>query len=93
MKRFARACWSRFASTRRTPSERFLAPCALLDFANAIAPKTPEADARRRRALTVRERDREEVREHFRRLIAAERRAAADRGADLWLKWNETSGN
>lgn len=62
----------------RTPTERFLALCALLDFANAIAPRTPEADARRHRALAARERDREEMREHFRRLIAAQRGAAAD---------------
>jgi hypothetical protein len=69
----------------RTPTERFLALCALLDFANAIAPKTPAAEARRRRALAARALDREEMREHFRRLIAAQRRAVADgaRDADL----------
>jgi hypothetical protein len=57
----------------RTPTERFLALCELLDAACAMAPKDPEARQRRLRALAERQRDRERLREHFRRLIARQR--------------------
>ena len=54
----------------RTPTQRFLALCELLDVARAMAPRTPEARERRRRALAAREREREELRAFCRRHIA-----------------------
>jgi hypothetical protein len=64
----------------RTPTQRFLALCELLDVARAMAPRGPEARARRLRAMAAREREREVLREYFRRLIAG-RRADADQDA------------
>ncbi|HWL92787.1 MAG TPA: hypothetical protein VNT79_04570 [Phycisphaerae bacterium] len=55
----------------RTPTERFLALCDLLDAARAMAPRGPEARERRRRALLARQQDRENLREFCRRLVAA----------------------
>jgi hypothetical protein len=57
----------------RTPTQRFLAMCDLLDAARAMAPKDAEARQRRLRARAVRERDREQFRAELRRLIAAQR--------------------
>lgn len=57
----------------RTPTQRFLAMCDLLDVARAMAPKGPEARQRRLRARALRERDREQLRAELRRLIAAQR--------------------
>jgi hypothetical protein len=57
----------------RTPIERLLALCELLDAARAMAPRTPEAKEARRRALASREREREELRAFCRRHIALER--------------------
>jgi hypothetical protein len=57
----------------RTPTERFQALCDLLDAARALAPNTPEARRRRTLALAHRQREREKLREHFRRLIAQQR--------------------
>jgi hypothetical protein len=57
----------------RTPTQRFKALCDLLDVARAMAPKGPEARERRRRALALRERDREQFRAQLRRLIAGQR--------------------
>lgn len=63
----------------RTPTERFLALCDLLDTVRAMAPMDPEAIARRRRALAAhereRERDREKLRAFFRRCLAKRRSA------------------
>jgi len=55
----------------RTPTERFLALCELLDTVRAMAPTGPEARERRLRVRAVREREREKLRAHFRRIIAA----------------------
>jgi hypothetical protein len=60
----------------RTPSERFVALCELLDEVRAMAPRGPEADEQRRRANTVRELEREQGRERIRKLIAAKRTEA-----------------
>ena len=58
----------------RTPTERFLALCDLLDAARAMAPTGPEADQRRLRALERRQREREQLRATFRAIIAGERK-------------------
>jgi hypothetical protein len=55
----------------RTPTERFLALCDLLDAARAMAPTGPEAEARRHRALERRQREREQLRATFRAILAA----------------------
>ena len=57
----------------RTPTQRFQALMDLLDAARAMAPKTPEARERRRKALEAREREKEKLREFLRRHIAAGR--------------------
>ena len=62
----------------RTPTQRMQALCDLLDAARAMAPKDPEARARRLRAQALREQNREQLREHLRRLIAAQRANASD---------------
>lgn len=54
----------------RTPTERFLALCELLDAARAMAPMDPAAIERRRRALAGRQCDRERLREFLRECIA-----------------------
>ena len=46
----------------RTPSERMAALCELLDAARELAPRDPEAQARRVRADAVRQHDREQWR-------------------------------
>jgi len=56
---------------RRTPTERMLALCELLDSARALAPTHPEARHLRLRALAARQREREQVRADFRRFLAA----------------------
>ena len=58
----------------RTPDERMQALFDLLDTARAMAPTDPEAIQRRHRALRTRQENRERLREHFRRLIAAAQR-------------------
>jgi hypothetical protein len=63
----------------RTPSQRFVALCELLDSARAMAPKGPEAQEQRRRAAAARELERERWREQCRQIIAAQR---ADAGTD-----------
>ena len=63
----------------RTPTERFLALCDLLDAVRAMAPKDPEAIERRRRALAARERDREHLRAFCKRCLA-QRRPDAPKG-------------
>jgi hypothetical protein len=60
----------------RTPTERFLALCDLLDAARALAPTGPEARERRLRAKAVRDLEREQWRAECRRLAAAERAGA-----------------
>jgi hypothetical protein len=62
----------------RTPTERFLAMCELIDAIRAMAPKDAAAQERRRRVAAARERDRERMREHFRRLAAAHRANDSD---------------
>jgi hypothetical protein len=62
---------------KRTPTERMLALCDLLDAARAMAPRDPEACERRRRALAAREREREKMRAHFQRLRATGRADAS----------------
>lgn len=57
----------------RTPSQRFVALCELLDAARAMAPLTPDAVERRRIAESARQQDRELWRERCRQFIAAER--------------------
>jgi hypothetical protein len=57
----------------RTPTERFLAMCDLLEAIRAMEPKGPEAEARRGRLQAQRQRERERMREYFRRLAQAER--------------------
>jgi hypothetical protein len=59
----------------RTPTERFQALCDLLDAAREMAPKDPEARERRRRALAVREQQKEQLRAFCRRHLAAQRNA------------------
>jgi len=56
----------------RTPTERFLALCDLLEAARAMAPNTPEARQRRLRLKAARQREREQFRVHCRRLLAAQ---------------------
>lgn len=55
----------------RTPTGRFLAFCALLDAARAVAPADPEARDRRKQALRIRHLEREQLREQHRRLYSA----------------------
>jgi len=62
---------------QRTPTERFLALCDLLDVARAMAPRGPEARERRLRALAVRNANRERWRVQLRQLIAAQRARAS----------------
>jgi hypothetical protein len=57
----------------RSPTERFLALCRLLDAARAMAPRDGEARERRRRALAARDHEREQWRAQCRRLVAARR--------------------
>jgi len=61
----------------RTPTERFLALCDLLDLAREMAPKDAESVARRRRAIAARERDREAWRARYRQFIAQWRQDAS----------------
>lgn len=56
----------------RTPTERMLALCDLLDTVRAMAPKGPEAQARRLRAAAARKRLREQSHAQWRRLLAAQ---------------------
>ena len=71
---FDRAVREQIAANRaRTPTERFLALCDLLDVVHAMAPRDPAAQERRRRALAAREREREQWRAEFRQFLAAQR--------------------
>jgi hypothetical protein len=54
----------------RTPTERFLALCDLLDAARAMAPMDPAARQRRLRAKSHSDYERERSRAEFRRLLA-----------------------
>lgn len=62
----------------RTPTERLLALCDLLDAARALAPDDPESRARRARVLAARNCEKERLRDEFRRIIAAQRADAAE---------------
>ena len=69
---FERSVREQIALNRaRTPTERFQALCDLLDTVRAMAPNDPEARQRRLRALAAREQEREQFRDHLKRLIAA----------------------
>ena len=57
----------------RSPTERMLALCELLDVARAMAPDNPEARARRLRAQVARKHDREQWHAECKRLLAAQR--------------------
>jgi hypothetical protein len=71
--RFERSIREQIALNRaRTPTQRFLALCDLLDAARAMAPRGPEARARRLRALAARQLERERWRAEIRRLAAAQ---------------------
>ena len=61
----------------RTPTERFLALCELLDTLREMAPRDPAACERRLRVQAARTREREQLRETFRQLIAGRRDDAA----------------
>jgi hypothetical protein len=58
---------------QRSPTERFLALCELLDFVHATAPSDPVAQERRRRVMRPRQRAREQWRAEYRRLAATHR--------------------
>ncbi len=66
-------------NSARSPTDRLTALCDLLDAVRAMAPRDPVACQRRRRALAARERNREQLRAHFRRILAT-RRADAEAG-------------
>ena len=57
----------------RTPTQRFVALCNLLDVARAMAPRDEASQERRRRALAVRQREREQWRERCRQILATGR--------------------
>ena len=61
----------------RTPTERFVALCDLLDFVRAASPQTPEARQARRRALARRQQEHEGLREFCRRHAAPQRANAS----------------
>lgn len=72
---FEQSILSQIALNRaRTPTQRFLAMCELLDAARAMAPADEAARERRRRAMMARQRDREEWHAQCRRFAAAQRR-------------------
>jgi hypothetical protein len=54
----------------RTPTERFLALCDLLEAARAMAPSDPAARERQRRVKAARDQERERWRAEVRRLFA-----------------------
>jgi hypothetical protein len=54
----------------RTPTQRFLAMCDLLDAARAMAPTDEASRQRRLRAKAAREREKEKWRAEYRRLAA-----------------------
>lgn len=57
----------------RTPTERFMAMCDLIDAALAMAPTDPAAVERRLRVKAARQEEKERWRAEFRRLFAANR--------------------
>jgi hypothetical protein len=57
----------------RTPTERFLALCDLLDAAREMAPNDAAARERRLRVKAARLQEREQWRAEYRRLFAANR--------------------
>jgi hypothetical protein len=71
---FARSIERQISLNRaRTPTERLNALCDLLDAVRAMAPRGEDARVHRCRAQAARERNREQLRAHFRQLIAAGR--------------------
>lgn len=62
----------------RTPTERLLALCDLLEAARALAPDDEAARERQRRLAEERARERERFVEFLRQHIAAQRTAAVD---------------
>jgi hypothetical protein len=72
--KFERSIFQQIALNRaRTPTERLVAMCEMLDAVRAMAPRTPAAAARRLRVLAAREQEREQFRAQCRRWAAAER--------------------
>ncbi|MFQ5411226.1 MAG: hypothetical protein ACE5EC_02975 [Phycisphaerae bacterium] len=61
----------------RSPTDRLIALCDLLDAARALAPRDPAACERRRRAQAARAQNQEEMRAHFRRILATQREDTA----------------
>jgi hypothetical protein len=57
----------------RTPTERMQALCDLLDAVRAMAPQDERSKERRKLAMRVRQREREEWHAECRRLFAAQR--------------------
>jgi hypothetical protein len=71
---FERSILQQIALNRaRTPTERLVAMCDMLDAVRAMAPRTPAAAERRLRALAIREQEREQFRAQCRRWAAAQR--------------------
>jgi hypothetical protein len=69
---FRRSVAQQIALNRlRTPTERFEALCDLLDVVRAMAPSSDDARERRRKALAIRQHEREQWREQCRRFAAA----------------------
>jgi len=71
---FRRSILQQIAVNRaRTPTQRLVAMCEMLDAVRAMAPRTPAAAARRLRALAARQQEREQFRAQCRRWAAAQR--------------------
>ena len=57
----------------RTPHQRFMAFCELMQAAEAMAPQDAAAQERRRRAVELKQRERERSRAEWKRWIAEQR--------------------
>jgi len=65
------------ANLARTPSDRFMSLCELLDLAREMAPRDPISQERRSRALRARSLQQEQRHADFRRFIATQRANAS----------------
>lgn len=63
----------------RTPTERFLALCDLLEAARQMAPMDPASCERRRRVEAARQKERERWHAEYKQFIAAHQSGAAPR--------------
>lgn len=71
---FERSVRQQFLVNRaRTPTERMMAVCDLLDVVRAMAPDGPEARERRRRVMVLRQQEKERWRAINRQLLATGR--------------------